>query len=118
VSDCAGKACGDDGCGGTCGAACSGGKTCQNGSCACPDSTQECNGSCVAPCAAPSVRNPVTCGCCLATAQFCGQPGDAPCCTTNDPPCNTTCRGNPDGGPCQFTAQCNPGRQCLNGLCT
>jgi hypothetical protein len=105
VPSCAGRLCGDDGCGGMCGIDCTGGKTCQNGACACPGTTQDCNGSCVAPCLAPSVRNPITCGCCLAAGQACGQPGDAPCCTTSDPGCVTTCRGNADGGACQFSSR-------------
>jgi hypothetical protein len=44
TSNCAGKLCGDDGCGGLCGFACSGGKTCQDGACACPSGQKECRG--------------------------------------------------------------------------
>jgi hypothetical protein len=113
TASCAGKFCGDDGCGGACGVACTGGKACQSGSCVCPGNTQECNGSCIAPCAAPTVRNPVTCGCCLANTQTCGQPTDAPCCSGN---CVIACT-NPSSGVCQFNAQCNPGQQCINNVC-
>src|SRR5262245_8173859 len=33
--NCAGKLCGDDGCGGVCGVACSGDRVCQDGACVC-----------------------------------------------------------------------------------
>jgi hypothetical protein len=44
---CAGKVCGNDGCGGTCGVPCTGGKVCQSGSCVCPGSQQDCQGTCI-----------------------------------------------------------------------
>lgn len=47
VPDCAGKACGDDGCGGTCGT-CSGAlPACSAGQCTCPADSQACGGFCV-----------------------------------------------------------------------
>ena len=47
VPDCAGKICGDDGCGGTCGT-CSGALTaCSAGLCTCPAGSQVCSGFCV-----------------------------------------------------------------------
>lgn len=47
VPDCAGKVCGDDGCGGTCGT-CSGALTeCSAGQCGCPAGSQVCGGFCV-----------------------------------------------------------------------
>ena len=44
---CAGKLCGDDGCGGTCGIACGGGKSCLGGSCLCPSGQEDCQGTCI-----------------------------------------------------------------------
>ena len=45
--NCRHDACGDDGCGGSCGT-CAGGKTCQDGACACPPRQIFVDGSCVA----------------------------------------------------------------------
>jgi hypothetical protein len=45
IGNCAGKVCGDDGCGGLCGFACTNGETCQNGACVCV-SENTCNGVC------------------------------------------------------------------------
>jgi len=48
VPSCAGKVCGDDGCGGVCGVACTGNLTCDNGTCLCPPG-QGCGTACCPP---------------------------------------------------------------------
>lgn len=70
VPDCAGKACGDDGCGGQCGT-CSGALTaCSAGQCTCPAGSQACGGFCVPDsCEGGSLQG---CGCyCPATGAGC-----------------------------------------------
>ncbi|MFC1611430.1 PKD domain-containing protein, partial [Myxococcota bacterium] len=44
--DCAGKECGDDGCGGSCGS-CVDPFLCQSGTCECPEGLEDCSGTCV-----------------------------------------------------------------------
>ena len=77
IPACAGKVCGADGCGGSCGIACTGGKICPNGVCVCPSGTEECGGGCVPLCAATEMRT-AACGCCRLTGQSCGADG---CCS-------------------------------------
>jgi hypothetical protein len=96
---------------------CTGGQTCQGGACACTAGQDFCGGSCLTACAAPSVRNPVTCDCCLPTGESCGQLTDPPCCYTGPNACLTACRGGASGESCQFSAQCNPGLTCVDGHC-
>jgi hypothetical protein len=60
--NCAGKSCGDDGCGGACGI-CTGGQTCQGGACACPSGQELCGSNCAPLCPLGFVRKP-DCGCC------------------------------------------------------
>src|SRR5215212_2342161 len=47
IPACAGKVCGDDGCGGICGIACSSPRICEGGLCVCPSDQHECQGSCI-----------------------------------------------------------------------
>jgi hypothetical protein len=47
VPACAGKVCGDDGCGGICGIACSGPRICEGGRCVCPSDQHDCQGTCI-----------------------------------------------------------------------
>jgi hypothetical protein len=106
VPNCAGKTCGADGCGGSCGE-CTGGRTCSEGICACAQGQEVCGGACHAPCAAPSVRNPINCTCCL--------PFDAPC----GPNCcsplgckGIACNAGEESQTCGFDAQCRPPLVC------
>jgi len=80
-ASCAGKVCGDDGCGGTCGTACSAGHTCQNGTCRCPSGTELCEGSCLALCAPETPRNPSTCTCCKPPSTPCSVGPGNECCS-------------------------------------
>jgi hypothetical protein len=114
--NCAGKVCGDDGCGGSCGVACTGGNTCHNGTCVCFPGTTACpanqvclsNGTCATVCQTdgncnadctcngfPSAEGPRYC-----TADT--TCGDVPqvCTTANDCPRGQACQGtNCDGIP-------------------
>lgn len=68
--------CGDDGCGGSCGA-CDGELVCRGGRCDCPDGMDVCGGTCRPSCppsipGRPVVRHPGTCTCCV-------RPGGIPC---------------------------------------
>jgi hypothetical protein len=76
---CAGKSCGKDGCGGSCGD-CGTGQICQGGACICPAGTELCGGACVALCPAPQIRELSTCGCCLPPGASCTRDA-TPCCS-------------------------------------
>jgi hypothetical protein len=56
IPACAGNVCGNDGCGGTCGIACSSPRICEGGRCVCPRDQHDCQGTCI-----PRTR------CCTAT---------------------------------------------------
>jgi hypothetical protein len=131
---CAGKTCGDDGCGGSCGS-CGANQACQGGSCVC---TAQCcadtdcgacaacqNGACVTTSGAACGSG----GTCLAnrscavTCDSTGQgpcPGDCSCILTLDgqfqcfpnttDPCSLTQQ-------CSSTAECPPGQSCLGIDC-
>jgi hypothetical protein len=97
---CAGKACGDDGCGGTCGA-CGPGTTCQSGQCACaPDCTgKECGDD----------------GC----GGSCGACGPGKTCRANRCACAPDCAGKAcgDDGCGGTCGACPAGTQCAAGAC-
>lgn len=100
---CAGKTCGDDGCGASCGA-CSSGQTCQDGTCACvpePQSTT-CGGQCATK--TNNCGQSVTCSC-LGTRTCLSNGTCAQLCTSNAD-CPSSCSGC--GG--QLT---DPQRYCL-----
>jgi hypothetical protein len=99
---------------GSCGNACSGGKTCQGGACACPQGQTDCGGVCVfAACGGGSTFNPNSCRCeCEPGRQYCAvsntcvrdcEPPDQ---LTFDPDtctCHGTCNeSTPEGAPCGF----------------
>jgi hypothetical protein len=113
--NCAGKTCGADGCGGGCGVACTGGRTCQNGTCRCPGGTELCNDTCVAPCGPGTQRTSSTCTCCKTQASPCSAPGPDSSC------CSGVCRGSCNGGfftPCESTSQCGlDGGICVPTFC-
>ncbi len=145
VPACAGKNCGDDGCGGVCGT-CGGGRVCLGGSCDCPNGTTVCSGVCTdtqtdeancgtcgTACAATEVCQIGRCfprSTCPATASFCA---DLPSCHATDPDgcfCGTTIEGNTvcaanqvfcTGGftNCQRSAECTAPRACIDisGCC-
>jgi hypothetical protein len=118
---CAGKVCGDDGCGGTCGDPCPTAETCVAGRCVCPAGTERCGPGCVVPCPTGAPRNPVTCGCCAPNGSpFCTPGPTTSCCSGNciaiDPSFPNFCGGKGAGAPCQFAAQCTS-NSCENGQC-
>lgn len=118
LPNCDGKACGDDGCGASCGS-CQGG-SCANGVCLCQSPRELCQGACLAPCAADEIRNPLTCGCCrvrLAGPCTTGTPCCSGICTPSSggPPA-TYCDGRLLGAACDFDAQCHSGA-CRGGAC-
>ena len=103
--DCAGKHCGPDGCGGSCGS-CTGGATCTNGTCACPPGKEPCQGFCLPACGIDRIRKPDNCSCCVGNGQLCQV--EAPCCSgicSNASGINE-CQGRPNGASCTFDAQC------------
>jgi hypothetical protein len=100
IPDCDGRACGDDGCGGTCGS-CGANETCNptTGACAsaaCPMNTDECDGDMTVACETDLLTSPVHCGACGR-----GCPGDV------DAPAGCA------GGAC--TLACAPGFLDCNG---
>ena len=100
--NCAGKACGDDGCGGSCGT-CSVGKTCQGGTCLCPPGQEDSGGVCAPP---PT---------CLGASALCG--ANAECCSAF---CAglLACASSEAGQPCHVTSDCQPGLNCVGFVCT
>jgi len=128
VPNCAGKQCGDDGCGGSCGP-CNGG-SCPAGACTCPNGQTNCGGTCVdlatsggncgscgRSCAGGCVHGACACpgnnaglcpsGCFSCTARFDFAP--PPVCS--DGPGATTCDDDGDcplGSACQFNGKCSP----------
>src|SRR5262249_19771010 len=103
---CAGKVCGDDGCGGVCGVACSGDRVCQDGACACASGVacqtrccgpgQVClaNGDCATTCTS-AADCPSSCTCwinvegqryCIQSTLTCGQVPQV-CGGSDTPPC-------------------------------
>ena len=105
--DCSGKACGDDGCGGSCGS-CPSGHTCSaSGTCTC---VPDCSGKACGPDACGG-----TCGSC---------PGGKICTATgqcDDPPktsCNGYCGDYDPNDPCQCDAGCFPAGDCCQDVCT
>lgn len=118
--DCKGKVCGDDGCGGDCGTC--GGGTRRDGICDCTNGNKElCGGVCRAACPPGRLRNPLTCGCCIANGEpsgsaLCSLPGGNECCSQIcDPSGTNDCLGS--NGTCQFDAQCASSVCLSNGTC-
>lgn len=114
--NCAGKDCGPDGCGRSCGA-CTGGD-CVNGTCDCPDGQELCGGVCREACPTGSVRLPATCNCCNPPDGPCNQPTPDPtCCSGLCTFLGTgVCRGLGEGSSCQIDEQCDSGI-CRDGFC-
>jgi hypothetical protein len=118
--DCAGKACGDDGCGGSCD--CTGG-TCDNGVCTCTGNTELCGVTCEPLCPGDEARNPTTCECCVIVGQICDPRAvNSRCCSgpcepnpVGDPDTGT-CSGKTAGESCEFDGQCSGGN-CTGGFC-
>lgn len=121
---CAGKRCGPDGCGGSCGS-CNGGATCDGGTCVCAGDLVFCRGACVPGCIGEAIINPLTCDCCQ-TGLSCQFGGD--CCSGICQPQSgggdDLCVGRDIGRPCDFDAQCNqtscrdcPLHTCRDGFC-
>jgi hypothetical protein len=91
TASCAGKTCGDDGCGGTCPPGCGSNYTCQSGSCVC--GTVTCNSAC------------------CSAGQSCFQNA---CCTSA---CSgKTCGDDSCGGTCP--PGCGTGFTCSSGTCS
>jgi MYXO-CTERM domain-containing protein len=113
--DCTGRSCGDDGCGGTCGA-CGADEVCASAMCMCAGATVPCGSACV------DTRNDTDhCGACdspCAAGETCsaGTCGTGPCMpdctgrTCGDDGCGGSC------GDCMTAGQvCASGGQCLCG---
>ncbi|MBL8127959.1 MAG: hypothetical protein JNM64_10015 [Chloroflexia bacterium] len=71
---CAGRTCGDNGCGGSCGT-CEGELVCRNGRCDCPEGLDLCGGTCHPACPPSSsgrevARPPASCACCVRPGSF------------------------------------------------
>ncbi|MFO0734306.1 MAG: S53 family peptidase [Labilithrix sp.] len=102
---CAGRSCGNDGCGGSCGA-CGGASYCS--------ATGQCVAACVPSCAGRVCGND---GC----GGSCGGCGDGKVCDGSGRcvACSPTCDGTrclgPDG--CGGTCRCRPGTACAGGVC-
>jgi hypothetical protein len=111
--NCAGKVCGDDGCGGSCGS-CTPPDTCQNGICACvPNCAGKlcgddgCGGSC-GPCTGGSCDE----GSCICVGQvFCGGACRA-FCGTNQARNPTSCEC------CSKSGGCFSGFECCSNVCS
>jgi hypothetical protein len=72
---------------GTCGNACSGGKTCQQGACVCPTGTSECNGTCV-----DLTSDMANCGICGRTCRVEQSCTSSQClCPSGQNDCNGAC---------------------------
>lgn len=103
--DCAGKVCGDNGCGGVCGVPCPDTRVCQDGVCVCAPGREACGGECPLLCSAGRVRNPLNCSCCRANQSTCaGMADSSSCCSGNC--AGTSCIGRDGGVACTFDAQC------------
>jgi hypothetical protein len=112
---CAGKTCGPDGCGRSCGW-CAGG-ACEAGICTCPPGTELCGDVCRIRCADFFARDPDTCGCCKLAPLHCV--GSHECCSGFCAP-NTSglgsCQGRAEGEHCRFDWQCRTAT-CTGGVC-
>ncbi len=120
IFQCTGKACGDDGCGGSCGT-CQAGQSCDNGQCVSPTNT--CTPSCQiqpgtpAPCGFPDGCGGLCPGPCV-NPKTCNQ---GQCVT--DPTCTPQCEGkicgddNGCGGPCTVQTCVAPRPYCIQGAC-
>jgi hypothetical protein len=115
VGSCAGKLCGDNGCGGSCGPCFRG--SCQGGICLCPTGEEVCNSACIATCAQVELRDPDTCDCCTANGQECDLPDQ--CCSGSCVPESgiMVCQGQEGLEACTWGAQCRTG-VCDAGRCT
>lgn len=107
---------------GSCGAACAGGKTCQNGQCACPSNTPDlCNGLCT------NFRyDPGNCGGCSAGPNgsffVCGGSASSPAgpnCCPNSVGQGTCTDVSVDGLNCGACGNsCSGGKMCQSGVCS
>jgi hypothetical protein len=141
---CDGKSCGDNGCGGVCGA-CASTHTCDNGRCVCTrscapanacgpdgcgDSCGTCTGdrtcqsgqcTCTSVCEPGKSPHPITCNCCKDNGIPCAAPGpDNTCCSGNcveSEPTINYCFVKDDGQECEFNEQC-ASRKCEPDTCT
>ena len=112
VSDCAGKTCGDDGCGGTCGTCTGAGEVCTTaGACCVPNCTDKscgddgCGG---------------TCGACADT-EYCTDAGVCATCSCGDQDCgydkcDNACGAN--DGACAASQYCDATSHCQTCSCT
>jgi len=111
--DCSGRACGDDGCGGSCGT-CAGGRVCgAGGACACSGGLTDCGGSCVD--VRVDIANCGACGTSCAAGERCAagtcaaDTPDAGCVPACD---GRTCGDDTCGGSC---GMCASGEVCAGG---
>jgi hypothetical protein len=123
---CDGDACHDGNSDGNCGhdgdvcVTCSGGKTCQSGSCACPGEQQDCNGACIAQdaCCIDGVQNGSESG--VDCGGTCPRCFDGSACVSRDDCQSALCLGTPGVG--GFCSECrtSPNDNCgsdADGTC-
>jgi hypothetical protein len=119
---CAGKNCGSDGCGGSCGS-CTGGTCSAAGVCNC-GGKDLCQGACMAEdCTGNTVRNFDDCTCCYKNGSEFSDITECAfnaCCSgtcvqeAGDP---AACQGRPDGSECSFDEQCQSEDCRFGGFC-
>ena len=118
--DCAGRVCGDDGCGGTCGS-CTGEQTCEQGQCVCAShASQACHQGDVwwfDGCGdAEEVAVPCDYGCTNGSCDDC-QPDCSGRECGPDPICGTSCGTCGENASCDGTGQCVCDHQECAGVC-
>lgn len=110
---CAGKVCGDDGCGGICGVACSADRVCQDGACVC--ATTPCGGACCRPgqlclsngsCAYPCTSSSFPAEDCPCPEAICAPSVDGP------KVCSLPTAAGSCDATCTTTTGCPTGRVC------
>jgi hypothetical protein len=117
IPKCAGRVCGDDGCGGICGVDCLEHEVCQEGTCVCAPGTEICRRGdhfhCFAKCGAQQLRDQSTCLCCGTLGASCTPDRPGSCCGT------WICQGMCADGvtSCRSDTDCGTDNSCGSGVC-
>jgi hypothetical protein len=117
IPRCAGRVCGDDGCGGICGVACLEHEVCEEGTCVCAPDTEICmredHFHCFPKCGPQQLRDFSTCACCGTEGASCTPDAPGGCCGSLV--CQGTCA---DGEtPCRSDTDCGTDGPCGSGVC-